>query len=135
MRILLKKQCNPFLSEKVTAQTNMSLVEKDKLLSNKTKIAEIFSNCFKNIVKQLRIITDEAKFDGKPILFENPVDVAIEKFKKHHSVKLFRGNIIVSDMLKFESNSLDDMLSEVANLNSAKNSIFKNIPIRGLKEV
>ena len=135
MRILLKKQCNPFLSEKVTAQTNISLVEKDKLLSNKTKIAEIFSNYFKNIVKQLRIITDEAKSDGKPILSENPVDVAIEKFNKHHSVKLFRGNIIVSDMLKFESNFLDDMLSEVANLNSAKNSIFKNIPIRGLTEV
>ena len=110
-------------------------MEKDKLLSNKTKIAEISSNNFKNIVKQLRINIDEAKFDGKPVLSKNPVDVAIEKFKKYHSLKLIRGNINLSDMLKFESNSLDDMLSEVANLNSAKNSIFKNIPIRGLKEV
>ena len=35
-----------FLSEKVTAQSNISLVENGKLLSNETKIAETFSKFF-----------------------------------------------------------------------------------------
>lgn len=36
----------PFLSDKVTAQTKISLVEKSKLLLNETKVAETFSDSF-----------------------------------------------------------------------------------------
>lgn len=37
------KTMKPLLRENVTAQTNVSLVEKGKLLLNKTKIAKRFS--------------------------------------------------------------------------------------------
>ena len=98
-------------------------MEKDKLLSDETKIAETLSNFFKNTVNQLGINRDEAKFDDKPVLSKKPVDVAIEKFKNHLTVKLIRDNINISDKFQLESVSLD-ILREVANLNGAKNSTF-----------
>ena len=98
-------------------------MEKAKLLSDEKKITETLSNFFKNTVDQRGINRDEAKFDDKPVLSKKPIDVVIEKFKNHPSVKLIRDNINLSDMLKLESGSLD-ILREVANLNSAKNSTF-----------
>ena len=98
-------------------------MEKAKLLSDEKKITETLSNFFKNTVDQLGINRDEAKFDDKPVLSKKPTDIVIEKFKNHPSVKLIRDNINLFDMLKLESGSLD-ILREVANLNSAKNSTF-----------
>ena len=34
----------------------MGLIENDKMIDNKIKIAKIFNNCFVNIVKHLRIL-------------------------------------------------------------------------------
>ena len=38
------KTIKPFWSDKVTAQTKLSLVEKTKILSNETKVPEAFNN-------------------------------------------------------------------------------------------
>ena len=124
----------PFLSGKVTAQTKISLVEKDKLLSNETKVAETLSNFFENAITKLGINRDDAEFNDEPMPSTNPVDIAIQKFDNQPSVKLIR-DITLSDMFQLESASLDDILKEIANLNSAKNSTFKNIQTRCLKEV
>ena len=67
----------PFLSDKVTAQTKISLAEKSKLLLNKTKVTETFSNSFENAVNQLGINRDDAKFNDEPVLSANPVNIAI----------------------------------------------------------
>ena len=44
------KNIIPFLSDKVTAPTKISLVEKSKLISNETKVAETFSNAFEMLL-------------------------------------------------------------------------------------
>ena len=49
----LWRTIKPFLSDKVTAQTNILLVEKGKFLSNETKAAEIFSNIFEILLTNL----------------------------------------------------------------------------------
>ena len=69
------------------------------------------------------------------MLSTNPVDIAIQKFDNHSSVKLIRDNSTLSDMFKFETVSLDAILKEIKNLNSTKNGTFKNIPKYCLKEI
>ena len=54
------------------------------------------------------------------MLLINPVCIAIQKFNNHSSVKLIRDNITLFDIFQFENVSLDDILKEVTNLNSAK---------------
>ena len=125
--IIKKNFGEPFLSDKFTAQTKISLVEKGKLLSNETKVAEMFSNIFENAVNELGINKNDAKFNDEPAVSANPVDIAIQKFDNHPSVKLIRDNITLSDM--------SQILKKVANLNGAKNGTFKNIPTCCVKEV
>ena len=59
-------------------QTKTSLVEKGKLLSNETKVVEIFSKFFENPINKLCINRDNAKFNDDSVLSTNPVDVAIQ---------------------------------------------------------
>ena len=122
--IIKKNFGEPFLSDKFTAQTKISLVEKGKLLSNETKVAEMFSNIFENAVNELGINKNDAKFNDEPAVSANPVDIAIQKFDNHPSVKLIRDNITLSDM--------SQILKKVANLNGGT---FKNIPTCCVKEV
>ena len=133
--IIKKNFGEPFLSDKFTAQTKISLVEKGKLLSNETKVAETFCNIFENAVNKLGINKNDAKFNDEPAVSANPVDIAIQKFDNHPSAKLIRDNITLSDMSHFESFSLDEILKKVANLNGAENGTFKNIPTCCVKEV
>ena len=80
----------PFLSDKVTVQTKIQLVEKGKLLSNETKVTETFNSVFENTANKLRINRDDAKFNYEPVLSTIPIDVAIQKFSNQPSVKLIR---------------------------------------------
>ena len=116
----LWRTIKPFLSDKVMAQTKTSLTEKGKLFSNETKVAETLSNFFENAVNKLGINKDDAKFNDDPALSNNPVDIAIENFANHSSVKLIRDNIVLSDMFQFEIVPIGDILKETANLNSAE---------------
>ena len=43
-------------SNKVKAKPTIRLIENDKMIDNKIKIAKIFNNYFVNIVKNLRIL-------------------------------------------------------------------------------
>ena len=103
-------------------------MEKGKFLSNKTKIAETFSDFFKNAVNHLTIIRDGAKFNDQPVLSNNPTDdVPIQKFIYHVRVKLIRHNVNLSDIFKFEVVSIHYIIREVTNLNKAKTGTFYNI--------
>ena len=78
------------MSDKVSGQTKLSLIEKGKLLSYETKVAETFSNVFENAVYKLVMNRNDAKFNNEPALWTNSVDIAIQKFDNHSSVKLIR---------------------------------------------
>ena len=80
-----------------------------------------------NAVKKIGINKGDAKFNDEPVLSVIPVDIAIQKFDNHPSVKLIRDDITLSDMFRFESFSLDDILKKgcCAYLQSYFNSNFK----------
>ena len=61
------------------------------------------------------------------MLSANPVYLAIKIFDRHSSVKWVRDNTILSDIFQIESDSLDDILKEIKNPNSAENGTFNNI--------
>ena len=97
------------MSDKVKAQTNMSSVQKSKL-SKEIKIAETFTDLFTDVVNQLGESRDEGKFTDEPVLSNNPVDVAIQKFINHLSAKIIKNNVNFSGMFKFESVSVNKIL-------------------------
>jgi len=65
---------------------------------------------------------------------ENPIDIAIEKFKNHPSVISINENISSSNNFDFETIQVDDVLNELNNLDGKKKGTFGNIPTKCLKE-
>lgn len=61
------------------------------------------------------------------MLLTNPVYLAIKIFDSYSSVKLIRNNTILSDIFQIKSDSLDDILKEIKNPNSAENGTFNKI--------
>ena len=53
------KTFKPFLSEKVTTFSKISLVEKRKMISDESKVANSFSNFFENAIRSFGIKANE----------------------------------------------------------------------------
>ena len=75
----------PFLSDKVTAQTNtISLVRVNFIRVNFFRMRQRFQKhsltFSKNAVIKLCINRYDAKFNGESVLSTNPVDIATQKF-------------------------------------------------------
>ena len=76
------------MSDKVAAQTKISLVEKGKLLSNEKKVAETFSSFFENTANKQGVNKNDVKFNDELVLPTNSIDIAIQKFSNYFSVNL-----------------------------------------------
>ena len=76
------------MSDKVAAQTKISLVEKGKLLSNEKKVAETFSSFFENTANKQCVNKNDVKFNDELVLSTNSIDIAIQKFSNYFSVNL-----------------------------------------------
>ena len=76
------------MSDKVAAQTKISLVEKGKLLSNEKKVAETSSSFFENTANKQGVNNNDVKFNDELVLSTNSIDIAIQKFYNYFSVNL-----------------------------------------------
>ena len=63
----------------------------------------------------------------------DPVDIALEKFKDHPSVKVIKENVSTESLFQFTEISLSEMTKELSSLNSKKTGTFGNIPFKVLK--
>ena len=64
---------------------------------------------------------------------EDPVEVAIQKFKSHPSIMSIEENITSREVFKFRKINLDDILKELKNLDRTKNGTFGDILSKCLK--
>ena len=62
------------------------------------------------------------------------VDVAIEKYKDHPSIKMINENVSFESCFSFKEIRESDIQKEVSNLNSKKAGTFGNIPTKVLKD-
>ena len=62
------------------------------------------------------------------------VDVAIEKYKDHPSIKMINENVSFESRFRFKEIRESDIKKEVSNLDSKKAGTFGNIPTKVLKD-
>ena len=94
-----------FLSQKITKSSKIILVEGDEIISADKDIAQKFDKFYKNIVSSLHI---QCNSD-----FANEcedLEIAIQKFKNHPSIKSIKVNIVSPEIFKFHKINLDDIL-------------------------
>ena len=113
------KTVKPFLSDKVTTFPKISLVEKGKIISDESKVANSFSNFFENAIRSLGIKANEHSQENYDL--KNPVEIAIKKFEQHPSINLINKNITNNENFHFLPGYHENILKEIINLDNKNN--------------
>ena len=126
------KNIKPFFSDKGPRTRKITLVNNDVILSGDQEVAESLNLFFKNAVKSLSI---KENIDLLTPIdeFNDPIDIAIQKFKVHPSVLKIREKVQHAPF-SFEKVELSDVEREFQNLNVKKATTFNNIPTKVLKQ-
>ena len=121
-----------FLSHKITKSSKITLVQGNEIISANKDIAQKFDKFYKNAVSSLNIQCD-SKFVNECDGLEDPVEIAIQKFKKHPSITSIKQNIGSPEIFKFHKINLHEILKELNNLYRTKNGTFGGIPSKCLQ--
>ena len=126
------KTVKPLMSDKCNVSNKINLVENDNIVSDDYEIAETFKIFFENAVKNLNVLGDSDSLSPtfRP---DNPVDIAVEKFKNHLSITLIKSNVNVSSNFFSKEVNFFDIFKEISSFNSKKQGTKDGIPAKFLK--
>ena len=130
---LFWKIVKPSLSEKFNARERISSIENGEIVKTEKGTAEVFTNFFGNIVKNLNT---SQYFDFDPII-ENVKDrtlKAILKYKKHPSILAIRTKCNRNGIFSFREMSFKEIETEIRLLKLNKASQYSDISNKIIKE-
>ena len=104
----------------------------DNIVSDDYEIAETTKLFFENSVKNFNMLGDSDSL-SPTFHLENPVDIAVEKFKNHPSITLIKSNVNVSYNFFFKEVNFSNIFKEIGSLNSKKQGTKNGIPAKCLK--
>ena len=129
---LFWKTMKPFLSEKCTYASKISLVHNDNVISDDQELADTFNNFFEPAVDNLGI--QEYQSDHNiDINSADPIDYTIAKYKNHPIIIMINESISFESRFSFTAVNEDDIQREILNLNPKKLGTCENIPTKMLK--
>ena len=89
------KTMRPFLSDKNTVFSQISIEKNNRIISDDFDLSEEFSTSFEDAVRSLNVKPDEYYLSDIKNL-SNPVEIVIRKFENHPSVQAIKENISVN---------------------------------------
>ena len=123
------KTVKRLISDKCNVSNKINLVENDNIVSDDYEIAETFKIFFENAVKNFNVLGDSDSL-SPTFHLDNPVDIAVEKFKNHSSITLIKSNVKVSNNFFFNELNFSDIFKEISTLNSKKQGTKNGIPAK-----
>ena len=102
------KTVKPLISDKCNVSNKINLVENNNIVSDDYEIAETFEVFFENAVKNLNVLGDSDSL-SPTFHLDNPVNIAVEKFKNHPSITLIKSNVNVSSNFFFKEVNFSDI--------------------------
>ena len=122
----------PFISDKSSSKSRITLIEEGKIVSKESDVAETFNDFFVTITDSLGIVENkEIVLDSND--FTDPIDQILFKFSRHPSIQKIRSLKQNAGSFSFEKVSIENIKNEISELNPSKASTFKNIPPKLLK--
>ena len=119
-------------SGKKPINENISLWEKNKLITDEKSIGKFFNDYFTSIIKHLRI--ERKEFDSKYVKFSNnTVLSAVNKFQNHPSISKIKSDRTYLGF-SFRPTNYEEVLTELKNLDVSKTTQLEGIPTKIAKE-
>ena len=122
----------PFISDKSSSKSRITLVEEGKIVSNESDIAETLNNFFVTITYSLGIIENENIILASEDI-SDPIDQIVLKFSRHPSIQKIRSLNENNGCFSFEKVSIENIKNGISELNPSKATTFKSIPPKLLK--
>ena len=128
---LFWKTVKPSFTDKTLKDERITLVENNKVVSDESKLVEIFSKYFGNIVQNLGIdgLTNTSS-DNDAVTIRQ----AIEKYQNHPSIKVIRENIDATNNFLFDLINPECISKIINNLDTSKATQQGNIPTKNIKD-
>ena len=93
----------------------------------KRKLPKILNDFFVNITASIDISEVEENLT-KTNEIRNPIDIAVNAYKRHPSIQLIKQRVTVSEKFSFQHVSIKDIFSKLKSLDPTKDSLFGSIP-------
>ena len=116
----------PSSRDKFLKGERITLVENNKVVSDESKLVEIFSNYFGNLVLNLEI-------DLVTNIRKKTVRKAIEKYQNHPSINIIRDNIDTTNKFSFDLVNPECISKIINNLDTSRATQQGNIPAKVIK--
>ena len=127
---LFWKTVKPSFTDKTLKDERMTLVENNKVVSDESKLVEIFGKYFGNIIQNLGIdgLTNISS-DNETVTMRK----AIEKYQNHPSIKLIRENIDTGKNFSFDLINPECISKIINKVDTSKDTQQGDIPTKIVK--
>ena len=128
---LFRKTVKPSFTDKTLKDERITLVKNNKVISDDSKLAEIFGKYFGNIVQNLRIDgLNNISSDNDTVTIRR----AIEKYQNHPSIKVIRENIDSTNNFCFDLIIPELISKTINNLDTSKATQQGGVPTKIMKD-
>ena len=112
------KHVKPFFSDKLSTNSKKTLMEGDEFIFDSAKCAEVMNIVFSDAVSKLDI--DRNLHTNDAFGFTEPVTIAIEKYKNHHSILKLHDNGFIHANFSFRPIFEQNIQKVIQNMDSSK---------------
>ena len=126
------KTVKPFISDKSSSKSRITLIEEGEIVSNESEVAETFNNYFVTITDSLGIIENENIILASEVI-SDPIDQIVLKFSRHPSIRRIRSLNENNGCFSFEKVSIESIKNGISELNPSQATPCKSIPPKLLK--
>ena len=121
------KTTKPLFSDKHTNSRNITLIDGENIISNDTEVAEIMNGFFSDAVSTLGIKGYQTELAN---VGSDKINDVITNFKDHPSILKIKQRAQIKDTFTFSMTNVDEIMTEINNLNITKPTTFNNIPAK-----
>ena len=117
----------PLLSDNSSKSSRITLVDKNRIISDHHELAKTFDTFLKNAVGNLNIKYVMNSAGVNSTCLHNPVDICILKYRGHASIKLIRENVSFINPFAFSESIETDIERETMKPNPKNAGTSGNI--------
>ena len=121
------KTVKPVLSDKSRSNSNISLIDNNRMISNDKEVVEAMNDYFISITDSLGL-TENRDVTICTNGLSDPIEKAIMKYSKHPSIRKIRSFAQINGYFKFEEVILEQMHSEIEGLNPKRQQPLEIYP-------
>lgn len=133
--IMFWKVMKPICTGKSNIKSKITLIEKDEIISDDKKIAEILNDNFVDAVKNLGIekSIQRENMACEGLSMEQKIDAILENYKSHPSIVMINNKVRVTTKFKFKDTTPEKMYDKLLALSSKKANPEGDVTVEVLK--